>query len=353
MPARSALTMPGLFGERRTASVRSTGHLQQRLIPLLLGLLALLSFAVALLSPPSGAFIAGAMLRGTEIVGEAFPKRLIDPLGRELEIAVPPRRIASGTLAGDEMLAELVAPERVVAVSHLVDDPHNSNVPGHYPPSTPRIPLGIEDLLAPQPDLVVVSSTSDALTVRLLLSAGVAVVRVAGYDSFAEIAENLRLLGAILGVEDGAAAVIAEMRGRIAAVQQRVATRDRPRVLFLLSRDGSTGGPGSLTDEMIDLAGGYNIIRETGITGHRRITAELAIALQPEVILVADWSGRGAAATDWLRETPAWQGVPAVRNDRLYSLPGAWVTSGSQFRVAGVEALAERLHPEVFRDDPL
>lgn len=319
---------------------------------LLLALAAPIVFAVVLLDPPSAALIAGGSIGGTRVIGEQFPKRLIDPLGREHRLAIPPQRIASGTLAGDEMLADLVTPERIVAVSWRADDPANSNIAGFYPATIPRVQRDVEALLTPEPDLVVISSTSDALTVRLLLSAGVAVARVASYDSFAEIEENILLLGAVLGVEGRAMEVVADMRRRIAAVQRRVVGRSAPRVLFLWSRDGSTGGPGSLTDEMIELAGGYNVIRDTGITGHRRVALELAIALQPEIIVVVDWTGRGAAETEWLRQAPAWQDVPAIQNNRLLSLHSAWVTCGSQFRVAGVEVLAQRLHPEAFPNAP-
>ncbi|AGA91510.1 ABC-type Fe3+-hydroxamate transport system, periplasmic component [Thioflavicoccus mobilis 8321] len=310
---------------------------------------AALVLVLILLDPPSDAFVAGGDLGGTQVIGEGFPKRLIDPLGHAHTLAAPPTRIVSAILAGDEMLADLVAPERVAAVTHLVDDAGISNVAGHYPATIPRISGDIEDLLAPRPDLVIVSTLSDALAVRLLLRAGVTVARFAAFDSFAEVMANIETLGMILGAEQRAAAVVADMRRRLAAVAQQVAGRPSPRVLFY-SRSGSTGGPGSLTDEMIVLAGGYNVVRDTGITGYRRVTPELAIALQPEVIVFSDWSGSGAGEIDWLRGEPAWRQVPAVRDGRLYALRGAWVTSGSQFRVAGVEALAPLLHPEAFAD---
>lgn len=318
----------------------------------LLALLALLAVALWAYLPPNAVFVAGGGLGGTQVIGAGFPKRLIDPAGREHLLEAPPRRIVSAILAGDEMLAELVPVERVVGVSNLVDDASISNVAGHYPPGIARVRADAEVLLALQPDLVLVSTYSDAAAVRMLLAAGVAVVRVAAFDSFDEAAASLRLLGEILGVPMRANAAVDEMERRLAEVAAQVAGRTRPKTLYY-SRGGSTGGPGTLTDEMIQRAGGYNLIRETGITGHRQITRELAIALQPEVIILSDWSGGGGSAVaDELRNSPAWQAAPAVRNGNVYALPGGWVTSGSQFRVAGVEALARRLHPEAFDAPP-
>jgi iron complex transport system substrate-binding protein len=315
---------------------------------LLLAIGAALSFIYVLLHPPNAAFVAGGKLGGTQVVGDGFPKRLIDPLGREHLLEAPPRRIASVILAGDEMLANLVPAQRVVGVTFLVDKAGISNVVGHYPEAIPRLRAEIEAILALRPDLVLVSTHSDALGVRLLLGAGVAVARFAAFDSFAEVAGNLHILGEILGEEERARAVVEDMERRLSAVRIQVAALPRPRVLYY-SLSGSTGGPGTLTDEMIQLAGGYNVIRDTGIIGYRRITPELAISLQPDFVVLNDWSGAGGTSVaELLRNDPAWQQVPAIRDGNVHALRGAWMTSGSQFRVAGVEALARLFHPEAF-----
>lgn len=319
-----------------------------RITTFALASVALFSLLVALHHPPTAALIGHGGMAGTRIIGEGFPKRLIDPLGRAHLLPSPPRRIASVILAGDEMLADLVPTEHVVGVTYLVDDAGISNVAKHYPDDIPRIRTEIEALLALRPDLAVLSTHSDAVGVRMLMASGVAVVRLATFDSFTGVAENLRLLGEILGVPSRAQAVIADIEQRLAVVAEQVAGRPRPRVLYY-DLSGSTGGPGTLTDEMIQLAGGHNLIRETGIRGHSRITRELAIALQPDILIHSDWAGSGASSpAEALRNDPAWQAVPAVREGRVYALPGAWVTCGSQYRVAGVEALARLFHPEAF-----
>ena len=333
---------------------------------LLLMLAAGLGLVLILVRPPTAQFVAGGTLGSTEVSGQTFPKCLLDPLGQGHTLSAPPQRIVSGILAGDEMLAELVKPARLVGVTHLADAPGISNVAGHYPKSIARIQAEVETMLALRPDLVLVSTHTNAITVRLLMRAGVAVARFAAFDSFAQIADNIHTLGEIVGAPARAAAVVANMQSRLTAIQQQVAGRPRPRVLYYslsgntggpgsryYSLSGNTGGPGSLTDEMVQLAGGYNVIRDTGITGYRRITPELAITLQPEVILMSGWSGgEGEATTKLLREDPAWQRVPAIQRNRVYALRGGWVTSGSQFRVAGVAAVAELLHPEAFDDSP-
>src|SRR5438128_2379394 len=70
--------------------------------------------------------------------------------------AAPPRRIASLNLAADEMLVELVSPDRLVAVTSFSDDKSPSNVAGRVPASVARVTHArLEQLVALKPDLVI------------------------------------------------------------------------------------------------------------------------------------------------------------------------------------------------------
>ncbi|VFM98053.1 MAG: iron complex transport system substrate-binding protein [Candidatus Kentron sp. G] len=314
----------------------------------LLFILALgLLIPALILYPPNPQFAVGGALEDTRVIGEDFPKRLIDPLGDRHWLTKPPRRIASANLASDEILTELVSLERLVSVSYLVDDPGISNAAGHYPKAIPRNHGRIEELVAASPDLVILSPHSDALTVRRLLRMGVPVARFTTLGGLAGVRENIRTLGAIVGEKARAEALIERIYSRVANIGDRIIGQPPPRVLFY-NLNGSTGGPNSLTDEMIGLAGGYNVIRDTAITGYRRITPELAIALQPEILILDDWFGSGHSARELLGADPAWQQVPAIRNRQIHPLRGAWVTTGSQYCVAGIEAIAKILHPGRF-----
>ncbi len=297
-------------------------------------------------------FVAGGRLGATRVLasdanGDAFPKVLVDPIGREIRLARPPRRIVSAVLSGDEMLAGLTDTERVLGVTYLADDAGISGVAGHYPGSTARNHGKIEELLALEPDLVVVEGYSDAATVRLLLRGGIAVVRFVDSNGFAAIEQNILTLGAAIGEGGRAAALVQDMRDRIDAVGERVRGRVRPRVLYL-TPDGSTVGPGSLIDEMIELAGGYNVTRDTGLHEYGRLSTELAIALQPDVLLLSGWQTVAGASAWPPLDDPIWQRVPAVVSGQVHRVHGAWLSSVSQTSVRGVEVIASLLHPAAF-----
>ncbi len=90
-----------------------------------------------------------------------FPARLAALLAA-LSLLAPvladppaPRRICSVSLAGDELLALLVPPERVACVSRYADDPDLAACAGRWPREIPRLGATLEAVLARRPDLVV------------------------------------------------------------------------------------------------------------------------------------------------------------------------------------------------------
>ncbi|MGB5736940.1 MAG: ABC transporter substrate-binding protein, partial [Thiohalocapsa sp.] len=227
------------------------------------------------------------------------------------------------------------------------DNASLSAAAGAYPEAIHRNHGRIEELLALQPDLAVVASYNDAMTVRLLLRSGVAVVRLADAASFQGIGAAIRTLGAALGESALAETLVTDMQQRLDAVRQRVAGQPSPRVLYY-ALGGFTAGKGSLVDEMITVAGGHNVARDAGVSAHGRISAELAIALQPDVLLVSGWQDGQAPAEAVLSGQAAWRQVPAIRDGRVHVVSGAWLTSVSQDSVRGVEVIAELLHPDAF-----
>jgi len=305
--------------------------------------------------PIRGALVGARGFGDGRIEGADFPKRLTMPAGEVRVIPAPPERIVSGYLASDEILAELVEPARVAAVSIFADDPGMSNCLGVYPPPHPssvaapgiaRVRGEAEEILALRPDLVFVTNFTDDGTLRLLDGAGIPVVRFTDWASFDGVLADIRLTGAAVGAEARAQALAGAVEARLAAVAERVRGRPRVRALYY-ELPGYTRGVGSLNDEMIQRAGGVNVAREIGIEGVAPIGIESVLALAPEVIVLPGFSS-DRRVPEVLLSTPGWEQIPAVRAGRVYVVPAAWLTSVSQHAARGVEELARLFHPEAF-----
>lgn len=325
---------------------RIAGRAAAAIVPAILIALGVVAFAAT--GGTTRLSLLGARpFHATQVVGQDFPKRLIDPSGIPQTMAAPPKRILSGVLASDEILTALVPPERLAAVTYLVDEPGLSDVAKLLPPHLPRVHAEAETMLALQPDLVVLASYTRATTVRLLAAAGIPVVRFQWYRSFADIMDSIRMLAAAVGADANGARLVDDMRRRIADVEERAQGLPRPRVLYV--GGGYSAGEDTLIDAMITLAGGHNVARDVGLQGQARLPLEIAVSLRPEVILVSEWErttgGNGAAA---FLHHPVWAEVPAVRQGRVHGIKGAWLSSVSHYSVNALEAVARVLHPEAF-----
>lgn len=313
------------------------------------GLALLLALAMWRLAPHVK-LASDAGYAATQIEGASFPKRLQDPSGIVQTLPAPPQRIASVVLAADEFLSALTPLERIAGVTYLVDDPTASNRVGHYPPTIARTSINVEALIATDPDLVIVAPFTQADTVAQLLAANVPVLRLDESNSFEEVFTNLRRIGAASGEDARAQDIETQARARLAAIRERTQGVARPLVLVLGANGYSVGGH-TLSDEVIEIAGGRNVLREIGFFGDAQISEEFAISLAPDVILLEKDSdelyGDPVVA---LLEKAAWQNVPAVRDRRVYAHNAPWSAAVSQFRIRDVEEVAALLHPEIFAE---
>ena len=157
-----------------------------------------------------------------------------------------------------------------------------------------------------------------------------------------EVLASIGILGAATGHEAEAAALVADQRQRLAAVQERVAGRPRPRVMFLEWTDPPFA-PGHWIPEMVEAAGGEPLLGTAGQKS-RRVTWEDVHAARPEVVVVApcgfDRDGCQALADELIAAGALPEGVAVHAVDANAS----WARPGTRL-VDGVEELAAVLHP--------
>jgi iron complex transport system substrate-binding protein len=293
-----------------------------------------------------GAVVGARGFVDSQVVGAAFPRRLIDPAGSVQLLARPPQRVISTYLACEETLPALVPVERVVGVSVYADDPSASNCLGLYPRSVVRLRSEPEQVLALEPDLVCISGYNELESVRLLAGAGVPLLRSSRMDSFAEVLGGLRLLGAALGADARAEALAAGVAAQLGDIERRLRGVRPVRVLYY-DPPTYTMGSGTLVDEILTRAGGRNVAGEIGIRGPGQIGLEALLALEPEAIVMPRY-GDNAPALRALSGHAIWRELPAVVAGRVYEIPGAWINTVSHHAARGLGRVARLLHPGAF-----
>ena len=163
--------------------------------------------------------------------------------------------------------------------------------------------------------------------------------------------EDIRRVGRATGAEERAQAVAERMQARIDSVKERAAlTSSRPRVLHLEWVDPLMCG-GHWVPEMVELAGGVNCLGDKE-SGSFRMEWPDVIASKPDVIIFMPCGfdvKRGLQDVPVVSALDGWDGLPAVQNSRVYVIDASAFTSRSGPRlVAGLEIMAEMIHPEAF-----
>jgi iron complex transport system substrate-binding protein len=165
-------------------------------------------------------------------------------------------------------------------------------------------------------------------------------------DDMSDVWGDFARVGAALGAETHAAAVVADLKARIAAVSARVTGRPRPRVAAIEWLDPLMVA-GNWVPELVEAAGGTNLL---AIPGQHSpwLEWEQLIAADPDVIVLMPCGFRIAqtlAELPALAADPRWQELRAVRDGRVYATDGQYFFNRPGPRlVESAEILAEIFH---------
>lgn len=164
--------------------------------------------------------------------------------------------------------------------------------------------------------------------------------------TLADVLADVTRVGAATGTQAAAAALVAQLRGRLAAVDRAVAGLPRPRVLVVEWVDPPFGA-GHWVPDLVTAAGGEPVCARPGQRSVPTTWDEMA-GTAPDVVLVTpcgyDLAGSAAQAAAVVPRFPGAQ-VWALDADGLVVRPGPRL-------VDGVEAVAAVLHPGAVPEQP-
>ena len=276
--------------------------------------------------------------------------------GAVVDFPSPPKRIVTLSMSTDETMLGLVEPQRMAAVNTLLDDPVSSNVTGLVKEIPQRIgnPT-VEEIMALQPDLVVVPDWGDLTMVPSLREVGLKVIVCKGASNLAEIRETIELLAAAAGVPERGQKLRAMMDAKLAEIQEKVAKipqTERKRVV-LISLMSGYGGLGSSFDEACHYAGVINGRAELGIRDFQVMTKEQLVQIDPDILFLPTYNDHGKYDVEKFRreylDDPSLQTMKAIRNEAFAEPFEGYIYNCSQDFVFGVQEIAYRVYGDDFK----
>lgn len=275
---------------------RATERLPRRFVGPINAFAALAALALgAILVGPPAAFDAGDARDG-----HGSSSAIVDATGRRF-VPKPYRRIVSASVTADQILAEIVEPSRVVAVSSYGKA---------RPPVSIRFAdrpviddLGdIEPIVALAPDLVLVNNFMRASVVERLREAGIEVFDLGELGGAAEFAEDVLAIGALLGIEDRARAMAARYRDRLARIAADRPRETRPTGVYVRVLGGSIygGGAGTSYHDVLEYGGLRDLAAER-FRGWPTYDPETLLELDPDYLVTKEGGRRWICDRDGLR----------------------------------------------------
>lgn len=211
--------------------------------------------------------------------------------------------------------------------------------------------LSAEGVISLDPTLIIGSTdVGPPEVINQVEDAGIPVFIVPEEDSFEGAKTRVELIGRLLEADAEAQGIIAEI-DRDAEQARELAgdlsDEERVRVMFVYARGvGSLNVSGTDTsaDAIIRLAGGQNAV--TDYQGYRPLTAESAVAINPDVLLFLDGGLASLGGADSLADIPGLAETSALQNGRVLSFDAVYLLGfGPRVGRAALE-LAQALYPD-------
>lgn len=272
-----------------------------------------------------------------------------DGLGRQVTLPGPAQRVASMAPSNTEILYAIGAGSQVVGRDEFSDYPAEAagltTIGGSFGGYNNEAIVGLK------PDLVLAAEINTPEQVQALEKLGVTVYYLSNPKDMEGMYQNLLTVAALTGRQAEAQKLVDALKGRVAAVEQKLKdVTERPVVFYEIdSTDPNapyTAGEGTFIDMLLGMAGGENLGRAMQ-DAYGQMSLEELVVKDPDIILLGD-SVWGGVTPEMVAQRAGWEKLGAVQGSRVYPFDDNLVSRPGPRMVDGLESLAKLLHPELF-----
>ncbi len=250
---------------------------------------------------------------------QGSPVTITDMTGREITLEKPAERIVALTASDCEILFAIGAGEYLVGRGEYCD----------YPSEVFEVPsvqsgyeTNLEQIIALNPDVLLMSTMAQTEEqVKMLTDAGIAVV-VSDASDIEGVYEAIEMIGALMGKNEEADAVIANMKATFEKVASLKSDIENETVYFEVSplEYGLwTAGKGTFMDEIASMLGLENCFSD--VDGWAEISEEQILKRDPDyIVTISMYYGVGETPVEEIKHRTGWEDMKAVKNGAILNL---------------------------------
>lgn len=262
--------------------------------------------------------------------------KVVDAEGNKIQLKQKPKKIVSLIPSNTEILFALGLGKEVKGVTAYDD----------YPKAAQKITkvvsteVDTEKIIAMKPDLVLGHESSlnfqkDAY--KQLEEAKIPLFVVKDAQTLQSAEKTIEQIGQLTGTTDKAKSVVQRMEKQKASLQTKAAKQKKqPTVWIEISNDLYTAGDNTFMNEMLDLAGGKNIVTKKG---YPKYNEEQVIKADPDVIITTYPNAKQEIA-----KRKAWKNIRAVKDGRIYSLDADELSRPGPRLIDGAEEIYQAIY---------
>lgn len=253
----------------------------------------------------------------TAAFAESTAVTVTDMAGREITLDAPATKVVALTASDCEILAALGAEDTLVGRGEYCD----------YPESILEVPAvqsgadtNLEQIIALEPQVVIMAKMAQTEEqVAALEEAGIRVV-VSDAQDVEGVYTAIRLIGALVGRNDEAEAMVADMQSTFADIAAKSENTGKT-VYFEVSplQWGLwTAGKGTFMDELATMCGLTNAFAD--VEGWAEISEEQVLERDPDyIVTISMYYGEGPTPVEEIKARTGWDALKAVQNDAIFN----------------------------------
>ena len=267
---------------------------------------------------------------------------ITDMMGREVKLSAPAQRIVALTAADCEILYAIGAGEYLVGRGEYCD----------YPDAVLDVPsvqsgyeTNVEQIIALHPDVLLMSAMDQtADQVAQLENAGIRVV-VSDADDIAGTYQAISMIGALMGREAEADAVIASMQETFDQIKRENSGKTIYFEVSPLQYGLWTAGAGTFMNEIAEMIGLTNCFSD--VNGWAEISEEQVLSRNPDyIVTISMYYGEGPTPTEEIMARAGWENVTAVKNGAILNLENNELSRPANRLADGAQMLYDFVYGE-------
>ncbi len=278
---------------------------------------------------------------------------IVDDAKRNVQTPANPKRIVVLNSSNLEML--------YAVGGTAVGRPESTGMPTYLASKVKNLPSvgetpnpNIERIVSLSPDLVIGVNVAFHHTMIPAMEKAEIPVLLLSLNSYQDILDKLKLYGEITGNEEKAKKVIDNIQTRVNETAKKARDHMPSKVVIIW---GSTESfnmvlPNSFVGNLIEILGGVNIASGLkpiqSMPQYATINMEYILAKDPDMVLLITHGYDDKVSAKFKKEIqrhPAWKGLKAVREGKVYTLPYGLFGVNPAVRVAdAIDHLAKLMY---------